>query len=353
MRDHTGIKLLIVTQTVDTEDSVLGFFVRWIEELAKHLEHIDVICLKKGKHSLPTNVRVHSLGKEKGISRFKYVLNFYRYIWKFRHDYDAVFVHMNPEYVILGGPFWQMWGKRIVFWYNHPQDNLRLRFGVVFADQVLYTSPYAATARFEKARRMPAGIDTELFVSQSIPRVPCGIYMQGRVAPSKRVHLLLQALRLLRKKDILATVTIVGPEDSAYGASLRHDFADLIAMGAIFFRGPKRNTETPLLYGAHRVAVNLSAAGHYDKSILEAMACETPVIVSSKAFVGLVPDEWIVPENDPAALAHAISDMLELPESAYHALGTTERAAVIREHSLLHLSAALVRSFAPAYHNGT
>lgn len=30
------MKLLIVTQVVDTEDPALGFFVRWIEELARH-----------------------------------------------------------------------------------------------------------------------------------------------------------------------------------------------------------------------------------------------------------------------------------------------------------------------------
>lgn len=33
-----NMKLLIVTQAVDTEDPVLGFFVRWIEELGKHVE---------------------------------------------------------------------------------------------------------------------------------------------------------------------------------------------------------------------------------------------------------------------------------------------------------------------------
>ena len=39
-------KLLIVTQAVDTEEPALGFFVRWIEELAKRVESVEVICLK-------------------------------------------------------------------------------------------------------------------------------------------------------------------------------------------------------------------------------------------------------------------------------------------------------------------
>jgi len=58
------MKLLVVTQVVDTEDPVLGFFVRWVEELAKHVESVEVICLREGKHMLPVNVHVHSLGKE-------------------------------------------------------------------------------------------------------------------------------------------------------------------------------------------------------------------------------------------------------------------------------------------------
>ncbi len=40
-------RILIVTQTVDTQDPVLGFFVRWIEEFAKHAEELTVICLEK------------------------------------------------------------------------------------------------------------------------------------------------------------------------------------------------------------------------------------------------------------------------------------------------------------------
>ena len=58
------MRLLIVTQVVDQNDSVLGFFHRWIEEFAKNCEKVHVICLKESVHNLPENVAVHSLGKE-------------------------------------------------------------------------------------------------------------------------------------------------------------------------------------------------------------------------------------------------------------------------------------------------
>ena len=46
------MKLLIMTQAVDQNDPVLGFFHRWIEEFSRHCERVHVICLKEGEHSL-------------------------------------------------------------------------------------------------------------------------------------------------------------------------------------------------------------------------------------------------------------------------------------------------------------
>ena len=85
------MRLLIVTQTVDSGDPILGFFHRWIEEFAKHTERIEVICLREGFHALPANVRVHSLGKERGAAgRATYALHFLSLVWRLRHDYDAL-----------------------------------------------------------------------------------------------------------------------------------------------------------------------------------------------------------------------------------------------------------------------
>ncbi len=336
------MKLLIVTQAVDQEDPVLGFFTRWIEEFAKQVERIEVICLKEGKHMLPANVRVYSLGKEGGVSRVKYILNFYTYIWRLHHDYDTVFVHMNPEYVILGGPLWRLWGKHVAFWYNHPHAGVRFSIAAYLSNVILFTSIYAASAKLTHARQMPAGIDTDVFKPRSIPHNRQSIYVQGRIMPSKRVHIALEALRLLRR-TVSAELALVGPEDSVYGRDLRTRFADIIDSGAVVFAGPKNNAETPMLYAAAGVSVNLAAAGHFDKSVLESMACGTPVILSSPAFTGLIPTEWIVRENDSPALAVALLRLMTLPEEEYHMLGEELRAHVIAKHSLAKLGEQLIQ----------
>ena len=106
-------KILIVTQKVNMKDPILGFFHRWIIEFAKHYSQVTVICLEQGRHDLPDNVKVLSLHKELGVSKLKYVWNFYKYIWQERKNYDLVFVHMNQEYILLGCIFWMIIGKRL------------------------------------------------------------------------------------------------------------------------------------------------------------------------------------------------------------------------------------------------
>lgn len=332
------MRLLILTQAVDRGDPILGFFHQWIEEFAKRCESVEVICLRGGVHHLPANVRVHVIGKGGLLLR---AIRAQVLAWRLRARYDAVFVHMNPEYLLIAGPLWRFLGKRASLWYNHPAKNMRLWIAAVFADRVFYTSPYAATAHMKKAEQMPVGIDTELFSPQSTPRDRRALYMQGRIAPSKRIELALTALRILRE-HVPVTLTLVGPENAAYAKELRARFADLVESGAAVFLGPKGNEETPLLYSVHGATINLAASGHFDKSAFEAMACETPAVVSSEAFTGLIPAEWIVSQESAAALAAALGDLIALPEQAYRALAASERTAVVRGHGLAMLVGKLM-----------
>ena len=73
------MKLLIITQKVDKNDQLLGFFVSWIEKLSKKFESVLVLCLEKGEYDLPTNVKVISLGKEINQPKVLWLFNFYRH----------------------------------------------------------------------------------------------------------------------------------------------------------------------------------------------------------------------------------------------------------------------------------
>ncbi|MGB4076505.1 MAG: glycosyltransferase family 4 protein [Minisyncoccia bacterium] len=355
------MKLLIITQVVNTDDAKLGFFHHWLEEFAKRFESIEVICLEEGRHALPENVRVHSLGKEHDrhslkernstiygtvMRRIRYLIRFYQHLWKLRSSYDRVFVHMNPEYVLFAFDLWFLTGKKVALWYNHEVGSFALRLVAPFIHKIFYTSPYAYTARYTNAKRMPGGIDTTLFAPKELLRTPHCVYMQGRVAVAKKPHLLFEALRLLKERGVTLTATIVGPIEPPYKVQLHKDFGDLIDGNTILLKGPVRNEDTPELYASHAVAINLAADGNFDKTVLEALSCQTPVILSSQAFSDLIPPLWVVTPDDPSALALALERFFALSEDARSHLGKKGRAAVLAQHSLGALREALVRELA-------
>lgn len=270
------MRLLIVTQAVDQKDPVLGFFVRWIEEFAKHVEHVEVICLREGKHALSANVRVHSLGKERGAaSRAAYAWRLLRLVWVLRRDYDAVFVHMNPEYVVLGGLFWRLWSKRIALWYTHKSVNLKLRVATLFADTIFTASKESFRLRSKKVHVMGHGIDTDFFFPDtSIVR---GDWMLsvGRLMPSKRHDL---AIRRVADEGKVLRIAGEGPE--------RHSLEMLAhELGVhVHFLGGVSQSRLRDEYRRAAYLIHTSETGSLDKVVLEALACGLSVVTNDPSL---------------------------------------------------------------------
>src|SRR4051812_42401773 len=131
------MRLLVVTQAVDLDNPVLGFFHSWIEEIAKHFESVVVVCLFEGRHALPSNGEVFSLGKEKKeTNRALYTQRFLALVWGLRSKYDSVFVHMNQEYVLAAGWIWILLGKRIYLWRNHYAGSIATDVAAAFCTKV-------------------------------------------------------------------------------------------------------------------------------------------------------------------------------------------------------------------------
>jgi glycosyltransferase involved in cell wall biosynthesis len=274
------MRLLILTQKVDKNDPILGFFHRWVEEFAKNCEVVIVICLEKGEYHLPENVQVFSLGKERGISRFKYVRNFYKYIIKEKENYDSVFVHMNQEYVILGGLLWKFWQKKIYLWRNHAYGNLVTDIAITLSDKVFFTSSRSYTARSKKAVKMPAGIDTDFFKPNDKMRKSKTILFLGRISPVKRV---LEFIELLKGQNF-SYATIVGnalPKDLEYEKLVREKVFQYDLDDRVKFVGAVSKEEALKLYQSHERYVNMTLAGSLDKTILEAASCGTQVMVEN------------------------------------------------------------------------
>jgi len=343
------MKLLIITQKVDVEDDILGFFHHWIEKISQRFDFVNVICLWQGKYFLPQNVKVFSLGKETGKLKIKYIFRFYKYIWRLRKDYDAVFVHMNPVYVVLGGIFWKIWNKKIFLWYNHQIGTAITRIGIRLADKVFYTSPFSFASKFKKSKIMPAGIDTEIFKrNDKIQKIPNSILYLGRISPIKNLGVLIGAVKLLDKegKDfILNIVGEPGEKDLEYFKGIKNLSKNLEAKGKIKFLGKIPNYMTPVVYNQNEIFINLSPAGSFDKTILEAMACQNIVIVSNKSFQGILSDYLIFEEKTPEDLKNKILNIFNMKKEENENLGRELRQYTVQNHNLDNLIEKTLQPF--------
>jgi glycosyltransferase involved in cell wall biosynthesis len=338
------MRLLIVTQAVDIQDPILGFFHRWIEEIAKNCEQVHVICLKEGSHTLPKNVQVHSLGKEGGRSRVKYVRRFYSYIWNLRHEYDAVLVHMNQEYVLLGGLLWRLAGKRVVLWRNHKIGSLWTNIACAIAHAVCYTSEAAYVAHAKNGIRMPIGIDTETF----IPRwtAPTGsILFLGRLDPVKNVHVFVAALTHLYEMGQTFVAALYGsPTDpkSKYAHDVRNQAAVLALEGVLSVHEAVLNSEAARLYAEHAIYVNLTPSGSFDKTIGEAMAAGAIVVAMNDAIRSVVPEEIFVQDESVESTTRALKAALSLSPESRARIIDVSRKYIHEQHSLARLMQTLL-----------
>ena len=331
-------RLLIITQKMSQSDPVLGFFHRWVSELAGRFESIIVVCLEKGESNLPANVRVISLGKESGHSRLKYVGNFFRTILAERKHYDSVFVHMNQEYLLLGGWLWKIVGKKITMWRTHHSGNLLTDLAAAFCTQVQCTSKYSYTAKYKKTILMPVGIDTKLFIKMpSTAKVPGSILFLARIAPVKKPDLLLQALGQLARQGQNFSATIVGnalPKDQAYFDSLKTLVKQEGLENQVRFQAGVANDQTRQLYNSHEIFVNLSSSGMYDKTIFEAMACEVLSLASNRNLEGLIEPAFMFREENVADLSDKLAHLLGLSIKEKAQKGRELREVVVKNHSL-------------------
>ena len=279
------MKLLIFTQKVDRNDSVLGFFHTWIAEFAIKADEVIVICLEKGEYDLPSNVTVYSLGKESNpraslgifrglLDRVKYAINLYHYLFIIRDSYDKVFVHMNPIYLVLCGWYWKITGVKSYLWYVHKKIDLKLIVSVLFADKVFTSSKESMRVPTNRVLYVGHGIDTNNFKYSSHlhKKNELNLVHIGRLTKIKNIEVLIDCLYLLRQNNVNAFLYFFGDastkEDYLYKESIKEFIEKKGLKDHVYFKGSiVYNDLSNTLENMH-ISVNMTPTGGMDKSVL-------------------------------------------------------------------------------------
>ena len=330
--------LLIITQKVDENDQLLGFFIDWINLFAKKFEKVTVFCLEKGSFDLPKKVKVVSLGKDRGFSKLRQLSVFYSLLSVHYKNYDAVLVHMNPVWMVLGGLCWKIMGKKRFLWYTSGGITWKLKVAEKFTDKIFTASSESFRLPSKKVIVTGHGIDTELFKPAdnrqlAVDTEKLKILSVGRISPVKNYEILVNAAKILSDRGVNFSVTMVGEapliRDQYYALSIREKIKELGLERYFNFAGKVNHNDLPKYYQSHDLFVHLSKTGSLDKTLLEAMACGMTVLSSNDSSRAFLPPELFIQGESPDLIADVITKVSGYDYNTYKL-----RDYVVKNHSL-------------------
>lgn len=346
------MNLLLFNLMTDIDHPILGFTTQWIRALATRVRSIEVITMRTGRVEVPQNVRVHSVGAERGLSEPRRIIEFYRLIFGIlrRGRIDGCFAHMIPEFAILAGPILRAKRIPLVTWYAHPSLQWRVKLAHLFSNRMVASLPNAYPWKKDKLTVIGQGIDMGLFSPNGCRPEEDMILCVGRVSAVKNHDTLLRAAALLRRPArVVILGKTAGAEDEAHLAKLRRLADELGIADRIRFEPGVPPVQLPRWYRRCAVHVNLTPAGFGDKVAWEAMACGRPCVVANDDFtetLGRHAGDLLFRVNDPVDLAGKLDGLLERTAVDRSSIGAYLREQVERLHSLPRLAERILELLA-------
>jgi glycosyltransferase involved in cell wall biosynthesis len=336
------VKVLMITPLMDPSHPILGFIPSWVNALAKRVSKLYVATSKAAARSIAYEWSLSALRKRAkplrprlGALRYAYVgLKVGTLALKLllRGEIDIVWVHMNPELVLVISPFVKLMRAPLAFWYLHRRSTLRLRLAHALSDVVITASKEIYPIADAKVKEIGHGIEP-----LKAPRKEREgtILIMGRLSRIKRVEEALKALKILRQEGLKAELEIVGPiYDEGYLNELKELAKELGVEDAVRFKGAMPHDEVARCYAEASILVSCCPA--FDKSVLEATSMGLPVVVCDPSFKPLLGEYCglcMYEAGNPRSLADKLRALLTSRERRI-AVGEELRRRVREEHGL-------------------
>lgn len=190
-----------------------------------------------------------------------------------------------------------------------------------------------------------AGIDPDTYKAQSVPNnAQVRVAYVGRMIWSKGVDVLVEASKRLEKQNVSAQLHFYGQPDKGNLRNIdENKLRDWSCRPNVTWHGHTDNVVA--VWAMTDIAVLPSRGGEgLPRSILEAAACCRPLIVTDvpgcRQFVRDGIEGFIVPPEDPEALAKAIEKLSNDPELR-RSMGQAARRRVLEYYTESHVKSSV------------
>ena len=319
------MKLLILCQSYNKSHTNLGFFVDWVNLFTKNFEKVTVASRDSSPSSEVKTIELNRKGRVLG---FGFIFSLWRTLIKERNNYDAVFVHMIPEYVILAYLPALILRKKIFLWYTHGSVSLPLRISKILVSKIFTASVESCRIKSKKILVVGHGIDVPFGESAKnlISKDQIKLVTVGRVTRSKSIEKILEAVADFKNEGKNVSLGIIGSplskEDEKYQTTLLQRIKDLNLEQRVNFVGGITHEEVILKLKDYDVFVSTSKTGSLDKAVLESLGLGIPVVSTNEAFkYTLLPFRLFIEKDDSLSegIKRAVSisevDRLELSKN--------------------------------------
>ncbi|RLC92470.1 MAG: glycosyltransferase family 1 protein [Chloroflexi bacterium] len=188
--------------------------------------------------------------------------------------------------------------------------------------------------RAEKIRVIHNGIDVDSFKPNGAKGSRDGkqVLWIGRFVPGKGIDCLIDAFRIVVQRNGRCRLVMVG--EGPLADKMRRRVKDLGLDQHVVFGGFVPNAELPRLYQDSDVFVLTSRSEGVPRTMLEAMACGTPVVSTRIPQLVDIVDScgMMAPVGDAEAIAEAILRITDSPDLACR-LGQAGRAKAVADYS--------------------
>ncbi len=350
------MQLIFITRKVDKNDDRSGFVYDWIEEFSRHLDRLVVICQETGDlGTLPENVAIYSLGKEKKNPKLKQFYLFHKHLSSHTPNSAGIFAHMMPIYSILAGPWAKIYRKKLIQWYTHSSLDWRIKFAGLWADEFATASQKSFNLQTKKpVHILGHGIKLDKFKpslkKSTTTQNEFNILSIGRISPSKDYESIIKAIYELKEQGSgNINLSIIGSpalnKQQRYMQNLQSMVDNMQLKGKVKFMGGMPQSQIIKYLQSADLFINLSETHSLDKAVLEAMACEVPTLTSNRAFIEVLPKMLIVDKDNPRELAQKIAQLLSLLPKQRNQLVSQLRVIVETQHNLNNLAKKVVRLY--------